>query len=189
MESSLITQATNWVITNQAPALSPGLYCNTRDLFQARLDKMTKELLQKNIKVDKAYLVTALTGEIGNNSFDHNLGKWRDVSGIFFGYNFEGDQKMIILTDRGQGILQSLKRVKPSLKDDEEALRTAFTEKLSGRAPENRGNGLKFVKQTVHDQGLHITFYSGSAQAELNDGFDIMPSSQSIQGCLAIITF
>jgi len=35
----------------------------------------------------------------------------------------------------------------PELSTDEEAVRTAFTKVVSGRAPESRGNGLKFVRK------------------------------------------
>jgi hypothetical protein len=70
-----------------------------------------------------------------------------------------------------------------------DALNVAFREKLSGRAPENRGNGLKFVRQTVQDQGLHLTFWSGSAQAFLHEDCIAKPTPQPIHGCLAILTF
>lgn len=66
-------------------------YCRTRDVFQARLDKMLNELLKiNNLTKENVYLVSAMAGEIGNNSFDHNLGKWPDIMGIFFGYDIKG---------------------------------------------------------------------------------------------------
>lgn len=171
-------------------ALPADVYCATRDDFQARLDKMTQVLLHEHLVPESAiYLITALAGEIGNNSFDHNLGNWPDVPGIFFNYSIDQKIKTIVLADRGQGVLATLKRVKPELANDQMALQTAFTEKLSGRAPENRGNGLKFVRQTAQDQQLHITFQSGTAQAELNDQFIIQPAKANIHGCLAIVTF
>ncbi|MBI2340335.1 MAG: hypothetical protein HYU99_08235 [Deltaproteobacteria bacterium] len=69
----------------------------------------------------------------------------------------------IVIADRGQGILSSLKRVLPSLKDDQEALETAFEKKLSGRAPEKRGNGLKFVRGVIHgNSSKGLLFLSGN---------------------------
>lgn len=54
------------------------------------------------------------------------------------------------LGDRGQGILSSLKQVLPTLQDDQVALNTAFEKKISGRSPEHRGNGLKFVRNVIN---------------------------------------
>jgi len=164
-------------------------YCRTRDIFQARLNRMVDNLLTSgNIKEEKVYLVSAVTGEIGNNSFDHNLGNWPDVMGTFFAYGFFDSKLKIVLADRGQGVLKTLKRVKPKLKNDSEALKTAFTERISGRAPEARGNGLKFSKESVEKENMHLIFTSGNARAELNKEMKIKQIDENIKGCLAILT-
>jgi hypothetical protein len=62
-----------------------------------------------------------------------------------------------------------------------------FFEKISGRAPENRGNGLKFVREGIKKLKLHLTFVSGNAKAELNQDFKIGAADKAIRGCLAII--
>lgn len=182
----------SWVKENSknAKQLNPELYCETSDIFQARLNKMRDFLLQKkNISEDSIYLISAMVGEIGNNSFDHNIGSWPDVPGIFFAYDFSDAKNIIILADRGRGILTTLKKVKPELQNDAGALETAFLEKISGRAPENRGNGLKFVKQNIKQLNMHLTFISGNARAELNDKMDIKEIPEKINGCLAILEF
>ena len=164
-------------------------YCGTRDIFQARLGRMINNLLvNNNIKEKKVYLVSAVAGEIGNNSFDHNLGNWPDIMGIFFIYGFVGNKLKIILADRGQGVLRTLKRVKPELKDDSEALKTAFTERISGRAPEARGNGLKFSKESVEKENMKLLFTSGNARVELNKKMKIKQIDKNVKGCLAILT-
>ncbi len=163
-------------------------YCQTRDVFQARVDKMARNLFE-NTSEDNAYIISAMAGEIGNNSFDHNLGNWPDVAGIFFAYEFNVPKLKIILADRGRGILATLERVKPELKDDLEALDTAFTERISGRAPEKRGNGLKFVKENIQDKKMHLTFISGNGKAELNEKMEIEKNTEKINGCLAILSF
>jgi len=163
-------------------------YCRTRDVFQTRLDRMLRNLLNaKNSGEENSYIVSAVAGEIGNNSFDHNLGNWRDVPGIFFDYYFSDDKIGVVLADRGQGILNTLKKVKPELANDTEALKVAFTERISGRAPENRGNGLKFVRENVEQRKMHLDFYSGKAKAELNDDIKIDETNEKIKGCLAIL--
>lgn len=191
MQNKLYNSALAWITADSKTAeqLDAAVYCVTRDLFQARLDTMTTYALNSQlIPEDCVYLMAALVGEIGNNSFDHNLGKWPNVPGIFFAYELTTTAKQIILADRGQGIYTTLKKVKPSLTTDAQALETAFKEKLSGRAPENRGNGLKFVRQTIQDQKLHLTFLTGLAQAELNYDFNIKMTEKQINGCLAVLT-
>ena len=162
-------------------------YCQTRDIYQSRYDKMLRELFKtENIKGDP-YIISAIAGEIGNNSFDHNIGNWRDVPGVFFGYSLSEDFLVIVIADRGQGILKTLKKVKPELENDKEALTVAFTERISGRAPESRGNGLKFVRENVESEKIHLTFFTGKAKAELNDDMVIVENNEDMRGCLAII--
>jgi sensor histidine kinase regulating citrate/malate metabolism len=151
---------------------------------------MLTDILKKtSISEDQAFIISAIIGEIGNNSFDHNVGNWPDIMGIFFAYFFVEDKLRVILADRGQGVLATLCRVKPELADDVEALRIAFTKKISGRAPENRGNGLKFVKKGVQNSHFHLVFISGSAQADLNEAVKFQKwESDPIRGCLAILS-
>lgn len=188
MEKYLEKLAFEWVKNNPTDA-EGNFYCQTRDVFQSRLDKMIKNLLDnKNIQENDVYIISAMTGEIGNNSFDHNLGKWTDIPGIFFAYDIADGKLKIVLADRGQGILATLKKVKPDLENDMQALETAFTERISGRAPESRGNGLKFVKENLSTGKMHLMFVSGDARAQLNEKMKIEKSDEKIKGCLAILT-
>ncbi len=189
MKNSIVIQASQWIQGLTPPKIDLVYFCETRDVFQARLDRMTMELLKTSCGENQTYLLTAIAGEIGNNSFDHNIGNWPDVAGIFFGSDFSADKKYIVLADRGQGILTTLKKAKPELQDDIQALKTAFTEKISGRTPENRGNGLKFVLQTVQELKIHLTFQSGLAQAELNEEIIIQKTDNPIHGCFALLKF
>ena len=126
-----------WVSAKNPVALDEQIYCPTRNIFSARLESSVTRL-EKVLNSD-AYLLTAVIGEIGNNSFDHNLGSWPDVPGTFFAIDINSDK--IVLADRGQGIMATLKRVYPDIKNNKEALKTAFTKTVSGRFPEKRGNG------------------------------------------------
>ncbi len=143
--------------------------------------------MSSKLSEEDVYILSAIAGEIGNNSFDHNLGNWPDVSGIFFGYSWEDGKLVFGLADRGRGVFVTLSRVKPEINNDAEALKVAFTEKISGRAPENRGNGLKFVKENISLKKYHLTFISGKAKASLNDTMEIGVADRSINGTLAII--
>ena len=165
--------------------LNSEYYCKTRDIFQARLEKL-KNILSEDDRFNKnAMILTAILGEIGNNAFDHNLGNWRNIMGIFFIPNIE--KKEIAIVDRGQGLLKTLQRVKPDLKNHEEALKTAFTERISGRAPEQRGNGLKFTKENIKNSKMHLSFITGNAEAKLNQKMVIQGIDFNINGCMAIL--
>lgn len=189
MENDLEKLAWEWMAAEPEKAEAESeYYCPTRDVFQARVDRLVANLLrEQNISSEDAYIVSAMVGEIGNNSFDHNLGKWPDVAGIFFGYDI-AEKTKIVLADRGQGVLATLKMVKPELANDSEALKTAFLERISGRAPERRGNGLKFVKENVETKKMHLVFVSGNAKMELNDKMEIKETESPLRGCLAILT-
>jgi len=190
MNSDLVSIAEKWVKNEHPSNPKADFYCQTRDIFEGRLTKIEKDLVRINISMNLISLLVAITGEIGNNSFDHNLGVWPDIAGIFFGYDFK--KKTIVLADRGQGILKTLKRVKPNLKNDKEALKTAFTEIITARAPEERGNGLKFVKNIVIDNPLTLFFQSGDAKLILKQNeknIKIQKTPFGFHGCLAILNF
>ncbi|MFH1662058.1 MAG: hypothetical protein ABIA02_03105 [Candidatus Falkowbacteria bacterium] len=192
MKNNIEKLAYNWITTDSENADATGFYCQTRDSFDAKL-KVMIIFLKKYIKEEYVYIISAIAGEIGNNSFDHNLGNWRDIMGIFFAFEITGKKEnneiTIYLADRGQGIFKTLKRVKPELKNNIEALQTAFTKRISGRAPENRGNGLKFVKESIKDKKMKLYFTSGNAKAKLNDKMEIIKIDENIKGCLAIIKY
>lgn len=166
----------------------PKWYCKTRDIFQARLERLTKSLFEKKMVEESiVYLLVAVIGEIGNNSFDHNIGNWPDAPGIFFCFEVSDDGGVrVVLADRGQGVFNTLHRVKADLRSDGEALTVAFTEKISGRAPENRGNGLKFVRSIVEKNGMELTFFSGRAKIEVGRNMKVSESEEKIRGALAI---
>jgi len=188
--NDLLQLATDWISSGIVIPL--GYYCDNSALFQARLQKMQNLLAQSNNEeIKKIFpLIVAVAGEIGNNSFDHNLGQWPDIAGIFFGYDL--NKRQIVLADRGQGILQTLKRIRPDLVDDKKALEVAFTEIISGREPEERGNGLKFVRNVVTKNLIGLFFQSGNAQLELKRDSSDLNLKQALnyyRGCIALISF
>jgi DNA-binding MarR family transcriptional regulator len=189
-KEKIIYNAKNWVTeTYNAIPKDEASYCQTRDVFQHRNERLTKDLCVQNMQESSAYLLAAVVGEIGNNSFDHNLGNWPDLPGIYFDVNLK--EKIIILADRGQGILTTLQKTLPAISDDLEALKIAFTRIVSGRAPEVRGNGLKFVKKIVEQNNLTLNFYSGLAVCKISGStpIEIKQANQKISGTVAIIEF
>ena len=169
----------------------PGtFYCQTSSIFNARLSKMESALMQKP-GFEKLYsLIVLIAGEIGDNSFAHNLGKWPDTAGIFFGYDLE--KRIIVLADRGLGILETLRQVRPELPSHVAAVEVAFTEFISGRAPEKRGNGLKLVREVVMEQPIDLFFISGDAEVRMQGAekvFRVTRGQRIVRGCLAKIEF
>lgn len=186
--SDLIKLAYKW--TSGSFELPARFYCADSAVFQTKLMKLQNSLLQLPQFSRLVSLIVAVTGEIGNNSFDHNLGKWPDVPGIFFGYDL--NKRLVVLADRGLGVLETLSRVRPELKNHVEALRVAFTEIISGRDPERRGNGLKFVREVITKNPMSLFFRSGDAELRLQErksGLSITRAEANVRGCLAIIKF
>ncbi len=169
----------------------PGIfYCKTSDVFQARLTKMQDLLMSNENTKDIFSLIVSVAGEIGNNSYDHNIGKWPDTQGIFFG--FDVNKKQIVLADRGVGILETLKMVRPQLKNHQEALWVGFTEVVSGRQPEARGNGLKYVRRVISKNPINLLFQTGDAKLTLNANspdLNIETAKENLRGCLALIKY
>lgn len=186
--NDLFGLAKDWVL--KGAEIPSTFYCSNSAVFQTRLTRM-QDLLGEARELSSVFtLIVAVAGEIGNNSFDHNLGNWPDIPGIFFAYDIH--KRNIVLADKGLGILATLKRVKPELSTDEAALRIAFTEILSGRSPESRGNGLKFVRKVIAENPMSLLFQTGSAElilAKDSNVLNIKLSVKPFRGCLALITF
>lgn len=186
--NNLWTTALRWVSALEPSELPNNVYCPTSSVFQARLEKMQAVLKDSHV-LEYFSLLVAMAGEIGDNSFAHNLGNWPDIPGVLFAFDIH--KKQIILADRGQGILKTLKRVRPGLATHEEALRVAFTEIITGREPEKRGNGLKFVRNIIQNYPIDLLFQTGDALLELRGKQADLKIIQrpSIKGCLALTTF
>lgn len=181
-----------WAASAQPPGLPGDYYCERQDRFTSRLEKMGLLLIQTGlVSEEKASLVTTVAGEIGDNSFMHNIGNWPDVPGTFFAYDI--GKRVIVLADRGQGVRKTLSRVRPQIETDVEALRVAFTEIISGREPEKRGNGLKVVRRIVELHPIDLLFRSGAARVknpkERPGSLTIAGVHENVRGAYAVIKF
>jgi len=156
-------------------------FSGSRDVFSARIQSY---ILQTN-----KYLEAAIIGEIGNNTFDHNfIFQQNFPSGVYCNLSYQ--KKYIAIVDYGMGVRQSLASVLPSIGSDAEAVETAFTKRISGRFPEQRGNGLKFVSETIQENKWHLYFQSGSGSCSIDrHGMKFFEKTPSITGCLAILDF
>lgn len=186
--SDLVKFASEWI--EDGVEFPSTFYCPTSSVFNARLTKMQTILMQKHGFEQLYSLIVLVAGEIGDNSFSHNLGKWPDTAGIFFGYDL--DKRIIVLADRGLGILETLRQVRPELPSHIVAVEVAFTEFISGRAPEKRGNGLKLVREVITDSPIDLFYQSGDAEVRMKGSdktFRVTRGERSVRGCFAKIEF
>lgn len=152
----------------------------TRDIFDARLMTYTSRTQQ--------WLLGAVIGEIGANTFDHNFSFPTNVpKGVFF--DFDSDPNYIYICDFGSGLRNTLSRVVKTINDDASAIQTAFTQPISGRAPEMRGNGLKFVITSVVENKWQFFYQSGNAVCNADgNGYVFSTSSYHHDGCFCILS-
>ncbi|MBI2519529.1 MAG: winged helix-turn-helix transcriptional regulator [Bdellovibrio sp.] len=157
-------ELSKWLSAKTLSKSPEDFVCSSRDILDGRLPRL-KAFINNGLSKEILPLVISTTGEIGNNSFDHNLGQWRDVPGCWMESQISGKFLWICIADRGQGIFKSLNRVHPNIQNDQDALKAAFETIISGRAPEKRGNGLKFVKANLtNTPGGGVACISGSGQ-------------------------
>lgn len=155
-------------------------FSKTRDIFDARL--MTYNNRTKN------WLFGAVIGELGANTFDHNFSfKSDSPKGIFC--DFESRKSHVFMCDFGSGLKSTLSRVIKNIDSDEKAMETAFTKPISGRAPEMRGNGLKFVISSVVENGWNLFYQSGNAICKVDkNGYEFEKSDFYHEGCFCILS-
>jgi hypothetical protein len=162
-------EASLWVNARTMPNSPESMVCETREVFSGRLPRL-KLFTRNGLSENHLPLVISTAGEIGNNSFDHNLGQWRDVPGCWFEPQATGRFLWVFIADRGQGIFQSLAKVHPELDNEQNALHAAFETVISGRAPEQRGNGLKYVRSIVlGTSGSGLACLSGAGRVSYGE--------------------
>ena len=152
----------------------------TRDVFDARLQSYNRSFLQ----IANLRLVDA------NKVYDHGflcLGYSSDLpKGLYCNFMFK--DKYAAMLDFGRGLRSSLSRTVPCIKDDLEAIQIAFTKQISGRAPEQRGNGLKFVLTSLVSNNWEMYYQSGNAVCTVDgSGYSIEESCFNHSGCFCIL--
>ncbi len=180
-----------WATSALPPMLPSEYYCERPDRFTSRVAKMGGDLQKSGeVSEDLASLLTLVAGEIGDNSFAHNVGNWPDVPGVFYAYDIA--KRVIVIADRGRGVKATLQQVRPDLDTDMDALKVAFTEIVSGRNPEKRGNGLKVVRNVAESQEIGLLFRSGVGLVDIPTSagsMRIKMADGNVRGVYAVILF
>ncbi len=182
-----IEEIIKWLSTGHKSQFIEEQFCRSRSEFNGRLFSY-ENTLKVRFSEDCLYLITSSFGEIGNNCFDHNLGHWSDEPGCLFIRN----ESYCLIVDRGQGIKSSLSKVYHLQPQDESYVSVAFSKVITGRAPEKRGNGLKFSKRSLSKCNLNLFCLSNSEQIyfganEKENQNPFLNSQLSFQGTLTYI--
>ena len=106
----------------------------------------------------------AVIAHLAGNSFDHNAGAWHGAPGCWIEAQRAGKRLWLCVADRGQGVLRSLRRAHPEIKDEQDALVAAFDRPISGSG--RPGNGLKKVRWIVGNGERGIACRSGRGVVE-----------------------
>ena len=181
-----------WATSAIPPELPPEYYCELPDRFTSRVTKMGMEL-QGDVRFSEELdsLITLVASEIGDNSFAHNVGNWPDSPGAFYAYDLR--KRVIVIADRGRGVKATLRQVRPSIATDMEALKVAFTEIISGRNPEKRGQGLKVVLKVLESREVGLFYRSGIGVVTVpvkKPGYlSIGLADQNVRGTYCVIKF
>ncbi len=187
----LIKKVERFIITGETVGdQKEGLwFCEDRGQVKGRLPHWFKLLEAWTRDNNQASLISAILGELANNSFDHNLGKWKDTPGCMIGLSIQSKVILLVAADRGQGIISSLGKQLPEKTTPKEVMRVAFEERISGRAPEQRGNGLKFIREEM--DGQHHRLFCLSANTIYQKGelsFDLnLKALKKAPGTLSVI--
>jgi hypothetical protein len=81
---------------------------------------------------------------------------------------FIRESHFCIIADRGQGVKSSLSKIYQLVHPEESFLEVAYQKVITGRAPEKRGNGLKFTKKNILK--CHLGLYTVSSGEEFSIG-------------------
>lgn len=94
------------------------------------------------------------------------------------GFQITSQDIVVYIADRGQGIIETLSKALPQPNKPSEILRKAFEERVTGRAPEKRGNGLKFVNLHIQKNQNSLVCYTQNEIYFINEEFiKILPSN------------
>jgi anti-sigma regulatory factor (Ser/Thr protein kinase) len=143
---------------NKARTTTFPLETVTHDRSYQWLDNSFIPWLSRELKVPAMSLtdIKVCFGEIFNNIRDHS----NEMTGCIFAQHYPNKKEIIIsISDFGVGIPNTMRRIHPSLRDDEAILKSIEEGVTSKTVPGNRGAGLNtLIKSVCQFNGgdLHI---------------------------------
>ncbi|MDQ7010100.1 MAG: hypothetical protein Q9M94_07475 [Candidatus Gracilibacteria bacterium] len=126
---------------------------SNKNEFYASGEKILKKLGEIGLSDDTSYLIFSSLGEIIDNSFFHNLGRWTTPFGpkcFFYFYNNKKEKQLnFVISDLGIGFKGTLKNNFPELDTEKDALQIALKPGITGRYENKGGNGLVFLQKNI----------------------------------------
>lgn len=147
-----------------------------RDDFEASLPRVIRFLQKQMVDDVDAYRITAIVGELGNNNFDHNLGRWPNgFIGNFVALRYNKKERLleIVVIDLGIGFKESLKENKPAPASETEAIKMGL-KGVTGRVGEKRGNGLRTVVAWIKK------YYRGLMRIQSKEGIIVVDKDKPV---------
>jgi len=124
-----------------------------KNAFYGDYPKICEMLRDVGLKEEAVALTASSLGELIDNAFSHNLGKWDSVLGpmvILLAQNFPQKKELCFsVCDFGVGFLQTLHENYPKLSSEAEAISLAIQPNITGRIQKRGGNGLDYLRKNV----------------------------------------
>lgn len=150
--------------------------------FYGDYEKICRLLQNIGVSVENISLIASSLGEVVDNAFSHNLGRW-DPSigplGVFLAQIFPKKRELCFsFCDFGVGFLSTLQKNYPEITSQKEAIELALQPNITGRSQRQGGNGLDYLKKNVFN-GFHgrldirsgDTLYSAREELSQNTPF------------------
>jgi len=179
----------NFYSQGQVASATDFSFSENRGQSVARLSGWKNFCERSGLKNPGLSQLIACIGEITNNSFDHNIGHWHDLPGCCVSWMTDGQYIRFGVADRGRSIINSLKPVLPSGTSENSILPLAFEKVISGRSPEQRGNGLKFVSAQVSSSPKHSLICISAGYTYIIGKPDLLDLPKQNFGTLIIINW
>lgn len=126
---------------------------SNKNEFYASWEKILKKLWQIWLSDDTSYLLFSSLGEIIDNSFFHNLGRWTTKfwpKCFFYYHNNEQDKKLsFVISDLWVWIKGTLKNNFPNLKTEKDAINMALKPWITWRYEKKWWNWLVFLQKNI----------------------------------------
>jgi len=121
--------------------------------FYSSCENIVALLINLGFTEELALLLLSSLGELVDNSFFHNLGRWDTRLGpliIMLMQAFPEKREFnISVSDFGVGFLETLKKNYPETSNEEEAIKLALKENITSRIEKRGGNGLLFLQNNI----------------------------------------
>ena len=184
--NNVSTYTTDNIYTGGSTGLIELHKYDRKEQFYGDYDKIFTMLEEIGLTIETASLVASSLGEIVDNAFLHNLGKWPldiNIRSVLLAQNFPNKRELCFsYCDFGVGFKNTLLHNYPYLKNNFEAIKLALEKNVTSRSPQRGGNGLTYLQQNIFNgfQG-ELLLRSGEALVTVSQKDNIVLSDNNVQ--------